>query len=123
MIENLESVLEERRESKLLNKMTNQIKIFNSEKEAKGLEGTLIDSVNIRDGNDPFENISYAFQGKFTAMQRLKQVAKDEAKELKADYGIIADKYETCGNLSGHLQNMEDCDVFQNIKVNFYKIN
>ena len=105
--------------------MTNEtkIKIFNSEKEAEGLEGTIIESVKIRDGNDPLEKIFYAFQGKFTAMQRLKDVAKDEAKELKADYGIITDKYETCGNFSGQLQNMEDCNVFQNIKVHFYKIN
>ena len=101
--------------------MTNNLKIFNSEKEANGLEGTLIESLKIRDGNDPLENLFYVFLVRFTPIQRLKAVAKSEAVELNADYGVITDKFKTCGNTSGYLQNMEDCDEFLTIKVNFYK--
>lgn len=101
--------------------MTDKIKIFNSKDEASDLEGTLVESINIRDGNDFLENLFYVFSGKFTPMQRLKSIAKSEAKELNADYAVIADKYETIANLSGHLQNIEDCDKFLTIKVNFYK--
>ena len=97
------------------------IKIFDSEKEAKCLGGTLIDSVNIVDGNDSIEKIFYALQGKFTSIQRLKEVAKDEAKSLNADYMVIAEKYKTSRNLCRSLQNLEDSDKFQVIKVNFYK--
>ena len=102
--------------------MANEIKIFDSEKEVKSLKGTLIDSVNIVDGNDPFEKVFYGLQGKFTPMQRLKEVAKDEAKILNADYMIIAEKYKTPRNLS-YFQNPESCDKFQAIRVNFYKTN
>ena len=97
------------------------IKIFDSEKEAKNLEGTLIESIKIRDGNDPFEKLFYVFLGNFTSLQRLKYLAKSEAVKLNADYGVITDKFDTSVNLSGHLQNIEDCDSFLNIKVNFYK--
>lgn len=102
--------------------MTNKIKIFNSDKEARGLEGALVDSFMIRDGNDPIENIFHYFSGNFTPIQRLKGAIQNQAKELDADYGIITEKYETIGNTSGHLQNIEDCDKFLTIKVNFYKL-
>src|SRR3989344_6969166 len=113
MIENLESVLEERREFKLLNKMTNQIKIFNSEKEAKGLEGTFIDNTTIFDGNDILDCFFYLFNGKLTAMHRLKSVAKERAGLCEADYGIIAKTY----NVSPNSQRLLAIDV------NFYKNN
>ncbi len=101
--------------------MTNKMKIFNSEKEAKGLEGTLVESLKIRDGNDPLEIFFNYFLGNFTPMQRLKSVINEKNRELKTNYAIITDKYETIGNTSGHLQNIEDCDKFLTIKVDFYK--
>ena len=51
----------------------------------------------------------------------LNYVAKLEAKKSGADYGIIVGKYKTLVNLSGHMQNIEDCDELLTIKVNLYK--
>ena len=101
--------------------MTNKIKIFNSETEAKGLEGTLVEILKIKDGNDPLENFLEVFSGNFTSLQRLKSVAKSEAVNLNADYGVITKKYETIINTLGNLQNFEDGDKFLTIEVNFYK--
>ena len=101
--------------------MMNEIKIFNSKEKAKDLEGTLIESIKIRDGNDPIEKLFYIFRGKFTSLQRLTDVAKSKIQELKADYAVITDKYETYFNSSNHLQNKEDCDKLLTIEVNFYK--
>ena len=98
-----------------------KIKIFNSEKEAKGLEGSLVESLKIIDGNDPLENFFEVFSGNFTPLQRLKSEAKSEAVSLNADYGVIINKYETMRNNSGHLQNLENCDNLLTIEVNFYK--
>ena len=99
----------------------NQIKIFNSEKEAGNLEGTLIEATILIDEKDILENIFYALQGKFTPMQRLESTARNEAEKLKADYGIIVDKYKIYENFSWHLQKIKTCDELQTIKVNFYK--
>ena len=101
--------------------MKKKIKIFNSNEEAKSLEGTLIENVKIRDGNDPIENILLYLKGKFTPMQRLKNVIKNKAKEMEADYAMITNKYETFINRSGCIQNIEDCDKLLSVEVSFYK--
>jgi len=90
--------------------MTNEIKIFNSEKEAKGLEGTLIDEIIVFDGNDIADCFFYFLNGKFTAMQRVKDLAKRRIKGL-GDYGVIVDKFE---NYINHSKSFA-------IKVNYYK--
>ena len=102
--------------------MTKQIKIFDSEKEVKGLEGTFIKHKLINtELNNPMLWLFHSIAGEFTPMQRLKSRTRWEAKLLRADYATITNTYETYGNLSGHLQNIEDCHELQTIEVNFYK--
>lgn len=98
-----------------------KIKILNSETEARGLVGKLVANAKVRDGNDPIENLYNYFLGNFTPIQRLNSVIKEIAKKEKADYAVITDRYETIMNNSGYMQNIEDCNKFLTVKVNFYQ--
>ena len=99
----------------------NQIKIFNSEKEAGNLEGTLIKAVRINAGNDTMKNLFYFFKGKSITIQKLKNLAKAEAKNLNANYGVISGEYKSYKNLAEYFEDVPNRDEFQSIKVNFYK--
>ena len=103
--------------------MTEQIKIFNSEKEAGNLGGTFVKSVKINVGNDMVKNLFYFFKGKSITLQKLKNTAKFEAKSLNADYGVISGKYNSYRDLSEYFENIYNRNEFQSINVNFYKTN
>ncbi len=74
--------------------MTNEIKILNSEKEAKGLEGNLynmratsrdiLPKLNLEkiEGKGSIEDLYPSFLVNFTPIQRLESITKEISKEL-----------------------------------------
>ena len=108
------------------------LKIFNSEKEAKELEGILIKHKLINtELNNPMLWLFHSLAGEFTSMQRLKSRTRWEAKLLRADYAIITNTYKTFSENSiyfdpknaGYFEKENNPTEIQTIKVNFYKNN